>query len=85
MDEPVRSRLRPARTGGLTRPDPVTRTSTAAQATSPAHPPEITGQAAGQAAARRTRPGTLIKITFRPGRRGPITRIYTVDRGLEPI
>jgi hypothetical protein len=57
MDEPLRSSLRPARAGGLTRPDPVTAPARPPGHQPPTAQPAIPGQAAGQVSGKKNTPG----------------------------
>ena len=76
MDEPVRSRLRPARRRGLTSP---TRSPhpTAPAATRQHSPAERPGQAAEQVSGGKATPGNTIKIIHQPARPSKTTSEFT--------
>ncbi len=86
MDEPVRSRLRPARHRGLTRPDPVTALPWPQRAARHHPPSENPGQAAEQASGGKAAPPENHQDQLSAGRHSKTSvRIYAVDRSLASI
>ena len=80
MDEPVRSRLRPARHRGLTRPDPVTALLRPQRPPASTSPSERPGQAAEHVSGRKVMPGKPSSSLIRRLDIKISTRIYAVDR-----
>ena len=81
MDEPVRSRLRPARHRGLTRPDPVTALPRPQRPPASTFPSRRPGQAAEHVSGGTATPGNTIKIIYRPA--GTARRATEFTRWIE--
>ena len=77
MEEPVPSRLRPARRRGLTSPDPVTARHGPAAAPPEPVPSRRTGQAAEQVSGGKAAPRNTTRIITSPGTRSKETSEFT--------
>jgi hypothetical protein len=88
MDEPVRSRHRPARVRGLTSPHPVTAPSRPSATGNPPPPAPDQGTRTSRRTSQRQDKHDRVNDTISfaaPGTREMITRIYAVDRGLGTV